>query len=82
MAAVTPKRHSELVTMVRKHMFVHQVSREEMCAALAMGRTTYYQRMQNPDDMSIGELRLLIKITKAPSDAEKVETINALIWGK
>ena len=53
-----------------------------MCAALAMGCTTYYRRMQNPDELSIGELRRLIKTTKASEDAQKVETINALIWGK
>lgn len=76
------QRHSDLCYMIRQHMFAGRVSADEMGASMGLGRTTFYARLRNPDDMSVRELRKLCKTLHVADDPNKIDIVNRLLYGK
>lgn len=55
------KKDKELISLIRKYLFINNVGAYEIGLAMRMSEATYYNRLKNPGNFSIEEIRKLSK---------------------
>lgn len=61
------KKDKELVAVIRKYIYIRGVNVEDLAIAMRMSEATYYNRLKNPGNFSIDEIRKISKKLDMPT---------------
>lgn len=61
------KKDKELVGVIRKYIYIRGVNVEDLAIAMRMSEATYYNRLKNPGNFSIEEIRKISKKLDMPT---------------
>lgn len=62
------KRDRELIAVIRKYTYITGTTIQDVSISMRMSEATYYNRLKNPGNFSIEEIRKLSKKLNIPQE--------------
>lgn len=65
------QKNTLLIGTIRKYLSMRGATVEDLATSARVGETTMYRRMREPDELTLGELRAIVRKLQIPVDEFK-----------